>query len=228
MEKVAAFYDLISGLLVAIDIVAPSWGNSVGEWLTRRLSSLDDTVNQIRARTLLSNLPLTLLPILILISFVISKSMSPGVSFPWSTVGLFGLGVAIGVIVIFVVSLVALWLRRTYSRRYGTTPYLLHTPLFSSPTSAQEATRLYVIWSFFLVAGTCALLLLRLVTDARVFLVAPILAFVLTVWVFPTAMLWNRSLVRYIAANPQRPHYALARIGLLIFVISKVIYVVIP
>ena len=224
MDKVAVFYDLIAGFLVAIDVAAPSFGQSIGKWLIGQLPRPDDTVNALRVKTFLLNLFLTLLPLSILISFAISKDISAGATFSWSTVGLFALGVIAGVTVIFVVSLASLWLRRTYNRRHGTTTFVLDTAIFSSPTSAQDATLLGVIWSFFLIFGTFALLLLRFATATRVFLAAPILTFVLTVWVLPTAMLWNRSFVKYVAANPEKPHYALARIGLLVFVISKVVY----
>ena len=227
MDKVAVFFDLISGLLVAIDVAAPSWGKRAGEWLIRQLPNLDDTVNPLRRRTFLLNLFLTLLPLSILISFAISKDVSAGAAFPWSTVGLFALGVIIGVVVISVLSLAILVLRRMYNRRHGTTDYVLDRPIFSSPTSAQDASFLGVMWAFFLILGTLALLLLRFAADTRVFLAAPILALILTVWVLPTAMLWNRSFARYVAANPERPYYALARTGLLIFVISKIIYLVV-
>lgn len=227
MEKVAVFWDLISGLLVAIDVAAPSWGKSVGEWLIRQLPSPEDTVNPLRIRTFRLNLFLTLLPLSILISFTISKDTSAGATFPWSTLCLFVLGVIIGVIVIFMLSLATLWLRRTYNRRHGTTTYVMDTPIFSSSTSAQDATLLGVMWSFFLISGTLALFLLRFATGTRVFLAAPILTFVLTVWILPTAMLWNRSFTKYVAANPEKPYYALARIGLLVFVISKIIYLIV-
>lgn len=72
MDKVAIFYDLISGFLVAIDVAAPSFGQNVGMWLMRRLPRPNDTVNPLQARTLLLNLFLTFLPLLILISFAIS------------------------------------------------------------------------------------------------------------------------------------------------------------
>lgn len=227
MDKVAIFYDLISGFLVAIDVAAPSLGQNIGKWLMRRLPRPDDTVNPLRARTFLLNLFLTLLPLSILVSFAISKDTSAGATFQWSTVGLFVLGVIIGVLVISMLSLAILWLRRAYTRRHGTITFVLDTPIFSSHTSAQDATLLGVIWSFFLILGTLALLLLRFATGTRVFLAAPILTFVLTVWVLPTAMLWNRSFTNYVAANPEKPYYALARIGLLIFVISKIIYLII-
>ena len=225
MDKLAAFYDLISGLLVAIDVAAPSLGQHLGKWLIGRLPSADDTVNPLRLKTFRLSLFLALLPLSIIISFAIFKDN--GATFRWSTVGLLAIGVAIAVIVIFALSLAILQVRRHYNRRHGTTTYMLDKPIFSVPTSAQDATLLGVIWLVFLISGTLALLLLRFATGARVFLAAPILALVLTFCFLPTAMLWNRSLAKSAAANPEKPYYTLARIGLLIFVISKIIYLVV-
>jgi hypothetical protein len=224
MDKVAIFFDLLSGFLVTIDVAAPSWGQKTGSWLMRQLPGSDDTVNPLRPRTFLVNLFLTLLLLSILIFFAIAKDTSAGTTFSWSTVVLFYLGICVGVIIISMLSLAVFWLRRRYTRRHGTTKFVLDKPVFSSPTSAQDATLLAVIWSIFLILGALALFLLRFATGTRVFLAGPILTFVLTLWVLPTAMLSNRSFVNYVTANPEKPHYALARIGLLIFVISKIVY----
>jgi hypothetical protein len=226
MDKVAVFYDLISGFLVAIDIAAPSLGQKFGKWLMKRLPRPDDTINPLQARTLLLTLFLALLPLLVLISFAVSKDIGADNTFHWSTVGLFILGVIFGVTFILIVSFVSLWIRRAYARRHGTTAFVLDTPIFSSPTSEQDAALLGMIWPFFLVLGILALLLLRFATGTRVILAGPILTFVLTLWVFPTAMLWNRSFANYVTANPEKPEYALARIGLLIFIISKIVYLI--
>jgi hypothetical protein len=145
MDKVAAVYDLIAGLLVAIDVVAPSWGQTAGKWLIEKLPRLDDTVNPLKVRTFLVNLFLTILTLVILISFAMSKDIRVGTPFPWSTVGLFVIGVIIGVIFIFVLSLVILGLRRIWNRRHGTTTYMLNKPIFSSSISAQDATLLGMI-----------------------------------------------------------------------------------
>lgn len=224
MDRLAVVYDLVSVTLVAIDVAAPSFGQRIGKWLIMRLPSQHDAVNPLQPRTLVVNLFLTIIPLSILISFAISKDTGAGATFRWSTVGLFVLGVIAGVILIVVLSLASLWLRRTYNRRRGTTAYVLDTPAFASHTTAQDATLLGVIWLFFLILGILALLLLRFATGTRFLLTAPILTFVLTLWVLPTAMLLNRSFVGYVSANPENPYYALARIGLLIFVISKIVY----
>jgi len=226
MDKVAAVYDLIAGLLVAIDVVAPSRGQTAGKWLIERLPRLDDTVNPLKVRTFLVNLFLTILTLVILTSFAISKDMRAGTPFPWSTVGLFVIGVVISVIFISVLSLIILGLRGIWNRRHGTTTYVLNKPIFSSPTTAQDATLLGMLWLSFLILGVLALLLLRFATGTRTFLAPPILTFVLTCWVLPTAMLGNRLFVKYVASNPEKPYYALARIGLLIFIISKFIYII--
>lgn len=226
MDKVAICFDLLSGFLVAVDIAAPSWGQKIGKWLMRRLPGPNDTINPLQARTLLATLFLTLLTLLILISFAISKDLGAGTTFQWSMVGLFILGVISGIIFILIVAVVILWLRRTYARRHATTTFVLDTPIFSSPTSKQDADLLRRIWPFFLILGILALLLLRFATEARVFLAGPILTFILTVWVFPTAMLWSQSFTNYVTSNPEKPGYALARIGLLIFIISKVVHLI--
>ncbi len=227
MDKLAIIYDLISGLLVSIDIIAPSLGQSMGKWLIRRLPESDDAVNPLKFRTFSLNLFLTLLPLSILVSFAIAKDMGTGATFQWSMVGLFSLGVIVGVPVVSILSLVILWLRRIYNRRRQTTTFVLDTPIFSPRTSAQDATLLALIWTFSLILGTLTLLLLRFATGENVFLAAPILTFVFTVWFLSTAMLWNRSFAKYISANPEKPYYTLARIGLLIFVLSKIVYLII-
>lgn len=227
MDKVAVFFDLISGFLVTIDIAAPSWGQKFSRWLGKQLPRSDDTVNPLRLRTFLQNVFMTFLALLILISYAISKDISAGAPFQWSTVGLFLIGVIVGIFTIFILSIGIQWARRVYCRRHGATEYELDNPIFSSPTSQQDANLLTMIWPFFIVLGMLTLLLLRFATGTRMFLAPITLTLVLTIFILPTVMLSSRFFTNYIVANPEKPHYALARIGLIIFVISKIIYLVI-
>lgn len=223
MNKVAIFWDLATGFLVAIDLAAPTLGQIVGRWLREHLPKPEDTANPLQIKTFILNLCLTIFPLLILISFAVSKDMSRGAVSQWSTVGLFILGIIIGVSINFALTFTVLVARRIYLHRHRTTTYTLDKPIFSSETSAQEASLLLWIWSASMILGILALFLIRFATGTYAFLAAPILTFVLTFWVFPTATLWTHSFTKYVTANPEKPYYALARMGLLIFVISKIV-----
>lgn len=223
MDKVATFWDLISGLLVTIDVVAPSSGQRAGKWLIARLPQSKDMLNPLHRRTFCLNLLLTLLLLTIMVSFAMSKGQSTGDIFQWSTVGWFTLGVFLGIVVVYLSMATILWRRRINIRRRRITSSILDEPIVPSHTSSEEATPLGAIWVCFLVLGITVLPLLHFATDTRVFLAAMISTFVITIWVLPTAMLSARSLINYFAANSEKPFYALARIGLLIFVASKII-----
>ena len=227
MDKAAVFYDLIAGFLLTINISAPTWGRKFDKWLGKWLPRSDDAVNPLRLRTFLLNVFVTLLMLLILISYAISKDISASAPFQWSTVGLFLIGVIVGIFTIFILSLGIQWARRAYGRRQGTTKYDLDKPIFSSPTSQQDANLLTMIWPFSMILGMITLLLLRFATGARIFLAPIILTFVLTISILPTVMLSSRFFTNYLTTNPAKPHYALARIGLIIFVISKIVYFII-
>jgi len=223
MDKVAIFWDLATGLLIAIDIAAPNIGHIVGNWLIKHLPNPEDTVNPLQIKTLIVNLCLTIFPLSILVSYAMSKAMITGAAFQWSLVGLFTLGIVIGVSINITLTSAVLLIRRIVLHRHRTTTYILEEPIFSSQTYSHEASMLLWIWSASMVLGILALFLLGFATGIYSFLAAPILTFVITFWVFPTAMLWTHSFVKYVTANPRKPYYALARIGLLIFVISKVV-----
>jgi hypothetical protein len=216
MDKVAACCDLIAGFLVAIDIAAPSSGQAVGKWLIKRLPELNETVDLSNVKTFRLSLLFIIPTLAILTFFAIFKDMRAGTTSLWPTVGLFFIGMVIGVIFIFVLSRVISKLRRIYNCRHGTTT-----------TSSQDDTLLLgvivLIWFF----GVLAFLLLRFATGTRTFLAAPILTFVFTCWVLPAAVLWNRYFVKHhVTPTLEKPCYALARIGLLIFAISKLIYII--
>lgn len=190
------------------------------------MPSPDDTLNPLQFKTFIWNIFLTVLPIAILVSFAISKDISAGAIFNWPTVGLFILGMIIGVIITLTITTIILLAYRIYHQRHGATKFMLDKPIFILPTSKQEASLLRYIWFPFMILGLLPLLLIGLLGGMSEFLVAPILTFVLVLWVLPTVTLWARSFTKYVSANPQKPYYALARMGVLIFVISKIVVIV--
>ena len=80
------------------------------------------------------------------------------------------------------------------------------------------------IWLIGFVVMILALYLASsLATKGMIVFIVPTATFILTVIILPTAMMSAPSVQQFIDATPRKRVYAIARIGLIIFITSKII-----
>lgn len=197
--------DLVAGLLFAVDFLFPtSVGERAGKWLVSLLPKKADTLKPLKPKTFRMNALLTCMAVVGLVVWAIVKGESSTLQMIQDTIG-FVVGLVVGVIVVTSIT-------------FGFEKLLMRF----RPESNSS-----LIWPLTFVAsvvlGCISLYALRLATGELSVLAAPIVTFVLTLWILPCAIGYAGFIRGYIDATPEKPVYALSRIGLLIFVASKII-----
>ncbi len=222
MERIGILLDLISGVLIAIDFISPSWGQSIGKWLLKQLPDQDEAANPLLRRTFCLNLALALFILFVLLLYAIFGATDSSTHLQWSNIVceiiLYLAGIVGGFLLVYIEYLVI------YESYRG---FLRLRKCDDGSCISESGTRSFVpniFWIVSLLLGIFVLTLVRFASDTRAFLPPIIVSSCLAIWILPTVMLLTRLFVRWVGANPNEPSHALVCIGLLIFVINKAIH----
>ena len=205
--KLTTILDLIAGICMALDFLFPKVGEPAGRWLVRQLPDKHEVLDPLHPKTIRFNVIVTFFVLALIIAWAVAKdagtSTTPQL---WGTIGLFAIGSAMGATLITILALTL--------NKLGKYIYILKT---GSQLS-------YFMWLIGFAVMILALYLVSsLATKGMIVFITPTATFILTVVILPTAMMSAPSVRQFIDATPRKRVYAIARIGLIIFVTSKII-----
>ncbi len=207
MTTLTTILDLIAGLCVAADFLFPNRiGEKAGRWLVQQLPTKDEVVNPFHRRTILFNATITFVILSLLVAWAIAKDAGVyTTSQVWRSVGLFALGFVIGVILM--TSLAFLF--------YKTGKYL-------KILVTESEVNPFIWFVSFFIMYLSLLLASSLATKGITEVMTPTATFILAVMILPTSMLSAPSVLRFIDSTPNKRAYTIARIGLVLFIASRV------
>ena len=207
MTNLTTTLDLIAGICMALDFIFPKVGEQIGRWLISQLPDKDEVQDPLHRKTVRFNVVVTLFILALIIAWAVAKDTGVyTTSQYWGTIGLFTLGSLFGSILITILALIL--------KKLGKYIHTLQT----------GADLSYVMWLVgFAVMLSALFLVSNLTTRGLIVFIAPTATFLLTVVILPTAMMSAPSTRKFLDATPRKRIYAIARMGLIIFVASKII-----
>ncbi len=205
MIKTAIILDLISGLFFAIDYLFPKKvGDKIGRWLVSLLPEKGHANNPLSRKTLRFNAIVTCITIICFVIWAMVKD--PGTYNVWQIVksaGLYSVGLLLGV------------------GFYIAMPLLLNKlPKRIRPSDGYSI--IGITWLIAIMAYFVFIFSLKSLA-AHVNVLAPALIFIITISVLLMVMIVAEPIRRYVDATPNKRVYAISRIGLVLFIVSKII-----
>jgi len=209
MSKWLIILDFISGLFFAVDFLFPEKiGKRLGDWLVKQLPEKDEARNPVRWKTIRFNIAVTLFVFALIIVWDMAKNAGEYTALQAATeVGWFAIGSFIAVLL---ATLIAFAINKLGS-------------YFQSESELIRFTWQFTFIISFVVSLAVLKNVLRLATGELTFLAAPILSFILTLPIFPVVMMYATWIRQFIDLTPGKKVYAFSRIGLIIFIASKII-----
>lgn len=207
MTTLTTILDLIAGLCVAADFFFPNKiGEKAGKWLVQQLPTKNEVINPLHRRTILFNATITFIILFLLVAWAIARDTGVyTTSQVWLSVGLFALGIVIGVVLM--TSLAFLF--------YKIGKYFKIIVTESEVNPFTWFVSIFIMYFSLLLAA-------RLATIGIAEVMTPAATFMLAVMILPTSMLSAPSVLRFIDSTPNKRVYAIARIGLVLFIASRV------
>jgi len=207
MTTLTTFLDLIAGLCVAADFLFPNRiGEKAGKWLVKQLPTKTEVINPLHRKTILFNAVITVFVLTLLVAWAIAKD--PGVYTTrevWLSIGLFTIGIVFGVILMTSLTLVF---------------YKIGRRFHIVENESELSTFIWLV--SFIIMYYSLLLAANLAAKGLTLFMTPTATFILAVVILPTSMLSSSRVLRFIDATPHKRVYAIARIGLIIFIASRV------
>lgn len=207
MIKAAIILDLISGLFFAVDFLfPPSIGRSIGNWLVSLLPEKGKENEPLAKKTLKFNIIVSCLAVVGIVIW--AMVVDPGDYSAWQVVKsaiLYSVGLIVGIIFCIFVPIILNKLPKNLRPRTG-------------------RGIIIATWIIGMIIMFVIILALNFIA-VNISILAPILIFVISVSMILIVMMSAKTIRKYVDATPNKRVYAISRIGLILFIISKIIYI---